>query len=151
MIKDLEEKEAIKLLSSNYLGRLAYLEDKHPFVIPITYFYDPESKSIISYASPGHKINAMRKNSAVSLEVDEIRSMKSWQSVLVKGKFEELKGIDAKYYLQLFSHGVSAVIAEKEKKQLPFISDFSSKIYSEGIPVVYRIVKLETIGKSREP
>jgi nitroimidazol reductase NimA-like FMN-containing flavoprotein (pyridoxamine 5'-phosphate oxidase superfamily) len=91
----------------------------------------------------------MRKNNAVALEVPEIESVNNWQSVLVEGTYEELSDGDAKAQLHDFSLGVKDLIIKKERRDLHFISEFSSKIYNEEIPVVF-VIRIEGIsGKKR--
>ena len=91
----------------------------------------------------------MRKNPLVTFQVDEISSLEEWKSVLLYGKFEELKGTDAKYMLRLFSEGVKKVIKNKGNSCPDFIENFSSKSNSES-PVVYRINIDEINGRQRE-
>ena len=150
MIKNLDHKEEIQLLSDNYIGHLAFIASGSPHVLPITYYYDSQHQRIISYASEGHKIKAMRKNKLVALAVDEINSVNKWRSILVHGEFKEVRGLDAKFELHQFTEGVKDVISRKEKKQLQFISEFSSKLESEGIPIVYHIHITEITSKFRE-
>ncbi|WP_246296657.1 pyridoxamine 5'-phosphate oxidase family protein [Winogradskyella vidalii] len=59
----------------NYIGNLSYIYRDRPFIAPITYFFDIEKKIIIGYSAEGHKINAMRRNSNVSLCVTDIDSV----------------------------------------------------------------------------
>nr|MUH39078.1 pyridoxamine 5'-phosphate oxidase family protein [Zobellia laminariae] len=96
MVKDLEISECMSLLSDNYVGHLGYIGGRSPFIVPVTYFFDEENKSIISYSAPGHKIVSMRTYGHVSLQVEDVASMFTWRSVLVNGTFEELKGSTAK-------------------------------------------------------
>ncbi|NNL02147.1 MAG: flavin mononucleotide-binding protein, partial [Eudoraea sp.] len=104
---------------------------------------------IIGYSAEGHKIDAMRKNDLVSLEVEEIKSVNNWRSVNVHGTFEELQGIDAKYLLHEFAQKVKKLVEQKEGSHPEFISEFSSKLYGQGIPIVYRINIQEITGKYR--
>lgn len=151
MIKDLTKEECLNILKNNYVGRLGYISKKSPYIIPITYFYyNHASNSIICYSGEGHKIEAMRKNHAVSLEVDEIKSVNSWRSILVHGKFEELHGIDAKHLLHEFTQGVVKIINQEGKVHPHFISEFSNRLHLEKVAVVYRIKILEVTGKKRE-
>lgn len=152
MIKDLNSEESIELLSKNYIGRLAYILGKTPYIIPITYYYNgQEDNSIISYSLEGHKIDAMRKKQLVALQVDEVASVTQWKSVLIHGEFEELSGIDAKNLLHQFSQGLKDLISRKEEKEIQFIHEFSSKLVAEGSsPIVYRIKISEITGKFRE-
>lgn len=150
MIKKLETTEGLQLLGNNYLGHLAFMANGTPYCLPITYFFDKESKSIISYAMEGHKLRAMRKNNRVSLAVDEIISSNHWRSILVHGIFEELHGSSAKYLLHKFSEGVKEVIAHKGESHPKFIKDFSITTDLEHIPTVYQI-KIEGItGRFRD-
>ena len=150
MIRILSEKESLHILGNNYIGYLAYTYQNRPFIKPITYFYDSKNNVIISYSGHGHKVTAMNKNDQVCLEVADIDSVNDWKSVLVHGTFEQLYGSQAKAYLHEFSLGVKDLIIKKEGKTLDFISDFSSKIYNDEIPLVY-IIKVEEIsGRMRK-
>ncbi|WP_222983395.1 pyridoxamine 5'-phosphate oxidase family protein [Flagellimonas meishanensis] len=153
MIKALKHEDCIQLLKNHYVGRLAYLAGKVPFVAPITYFYFDEDKkdSIISYSLEGHKIDAMRNNPYVSLQVDEIESMNQWKSVLAHGEFEELHQIDAKRFLHEFAQGVKSLINRDSDKNVQFIHEFSSKLQANNNPpIVYRINIHEITGKQRK-
>lgn len=146
---NLKENECKRILSKNYIGHLGYIYLDRPFVVPITYFYDKDRNSIICYSGDGHKIMALRKNNAVALEVAEIENVNNWQSVLVEGVYEELENGDAKAQLHDFSLGVKDLIIKKERRDLNFISEFSSKIFNEDIPIVFTI-RIEGItGKKR--
>ena len=149
-MKTMTIKESTQLLAENYIGRLGYISKERPEIIPITYYYDPEQKIILSYSGPGSKIDALRKNPLVTFQVDEIITLKEWKSVLLYGRFEELKGIDAKYMLRLFSEGVKKTIKNKGKSSPDFIHDFSSKKSSSDTPIVYRIHIEEIVGRQRD-
>ncbi|WP_272023014.1 pyridoxamine 5'-phosphate oxidase family protein [Olleya namhaensis] len=149
MFKNLEEKEINYVLKNNYIGQLGYIFNNTPFVVPITYFFDPESNAIICYSGDGHKMIAMRKNPNVSLLVSDVENVTNWRSVLVHGKFEQHFGSDAKSFLHKFSLGIKEIILDKEQTKANFISDFSSKIYKDDIPAVF-IIKIEGVtGKKR--
>ncbi|MFX0558601.1 pyridoxamine 5'-phosphate oxidase family protein [Maribacter sp. CXY002] len=148
---NLKKNECIDILRNNYLGHLAFISNKKPYVLPITFFFDEANNSIISYAIEGHKINAMRKNKAVSLEVEEIDTVNNWRSILLHGTFEELHQIDAKHKLHLFTQGVKKMVTEKEHMHPEFISDFSVQLNTKGMPVVYRINIISMTGKQRKP
>ena len=150
MIKNLEKDEIDYILKNNYIGHLAYIHQGKPFIVQITYFFDETNNAIICYSGEGHKIAAMRKNNDVSLQIAEINSINNWKSILVHGKFEQHFGSDAKSYLHLFSLGVKDVITEKEQWKPDFISDFSSKLYKEEIPIVFLIKIDEITGKKRQ-
>ncbi|WJJ95770.1 pyridoxamine 5'-phosphate oxidase family protein [Algibacter luteus] len=150
MIRNLSIEDCLAIIESNYIGHLAYVFGENPIVIPITYFYSKTEKFIICYSSAGQKIDAMRKKNLVSLSIDEIDSVNQWISVQVEGVYEELEGPDAKFYLHEFTQGIIQIMADKERKNVEFISQFSSKLEAEGIPIVFRINNLEISGKQRQ-
>lgn len=149
MIRNLNQKESTKILASNYIGNLAYIYRARPYVVPITYFFDSENEVIIGYSAEGHKIRSMRKNVNVSLGVSEVDSVNSWNSALAQGTFKELSGSNAKAQLHVFSLGVKDLIIDKEHRKLDFISEFSSKIYKDDLPIVFQIKIDEITGKMR--
>jgi nitroimidazol reductase NimA-like FMN-containing flavoprotein (pyridoxamine 5'-phosphate oxidase superfamily) len=149
MIRVLETQECKHLLSKNYIGNLSYIFGEGPFIVPITYFFDAENNVIIGYSAEGHKIDAMRKNSNVALNISEIGNINHWKSVLVHGNFEELSGSTALAKLHQFSLGVKALIVNKELRKLDFISQFSSKISMDDIPIIFQINITKITGKIR--
>ncbi len=150
MIRTLNETERLKLLETNYIGNLSYIYRGRPFIAPITYYYNKRNNVIIGYSSEGHKIRAMRKNPNICLNVSEIESVNSWLSVLVQGVFIEITGSEAKAKLHKFSLGVKDLIIRKEHRELDFISEFSSKISTDDLPVVFTINIEEVTGKMRQ-
>ncbi|WP_323789578.1 pyridoxamine 5'-phosphate oxidase family protein [Psychroserpens sp.] len=150
MIQKLNKSNCRLLLSQNYIGHLSYIFNNKPYVIPITYFYDSTTDSIIGYSGKGHKIKAMRMNRVVSMEVSEVDSVNNWKSVLVQGIYHEFEGSTAVMNLHKFIHGVKETIRNIEGKDLNYISDFSSKIYKEGPPVVFNIEIEELFGRLRK-
>lgn len=150
MYANLEHKDKLFVLKDNYLGHLAYVYQDKPFVVPITYFFEEERNVIICYSGEGHKMNAMRKNKQVALNVVDLDALTKWKSVMAQGTFEQLFGSDAKSYLHDFSLGIKKLAAEKELKELSFISEFSSKLVDENIPMIFVIKIDEITGKMRD-
>ena len=149
MFINLDDKEIKFILENNYIGHLGYIYKNRPYIVPITYYYDRDENTIICYSGDGHKMNAMRKNNSVSLQVEEVEAVSNWKSIMIQGKFEQCFGSNGKAYLHKFSLGVKDVIIEKEHKKLNFISEFSSKFYKENAPIVF-LIKIENIlGKKR--
>ncbi|WP_298895259.1 pyridoxamine 5'-phosphate oxidase family protein [uncultured Psychroserpens sp.] len=149
MIRHLNDNECIRILANNYIGHLSYIYNGKPFIAPITYFYDKNINAIIGYSAEGHKVKAMRKHTAVSMEVSEIDSVNTWDSILVHGHYQELYGSEAKAHLHDFSLGVKDLIVRKEHRKLDFISQFSSQIYKDDFPIIFLIKIDEITGKMR--
>ena len=149
MIRKLNKLHCLELLDKNYIGHLAYVFENKPYVVPITYFLNNENNSIVCYSGEGHKIKALRNNKNISLEVSTINSVNSWKSVLVHGLYQEFEGSAAKLYLHKFAEGVKKLIQKKERRDLKFLSEFSSKIFKEGLPVVFEIKIEDITGRER--
>ncbi|MDX2042318.1 MAG: pyridoxamine 5'-phosphate oxidase family protein [Acidobacteriota bacterium] len=84
----LSTEDALKLLGNNKLGRLGCIADGEPYVVPINFFFDGEYLYVHSLA--GKKINALRANPRICLQVDEIEDSYHWRSVIVYGNYEEV-------------------------------------------------------------
>jgi nitroimidazol reductase NimA-like FMN-containing flavoprotein (pyridoxamine 5'-phosphate oxidase superfamily) len=147
MSREITKNEYLEILSKNYIGHLAYISNNSPFIVPLTYYFDQKENVIISYSNEGHKIEAMRLNSAVSMQIEEIESLNKWKSILIIGDFEELTGSQAKMYLHKFSENVKHLIAKKESKNPELIENFTSKLHLGSIPIVYRINIHEIIAR----
>jgi nitroimidazol reductase NimA-like FMN-containing flavoprotein (pyridoxamine 5'-phosphate oxidase superfamily) len=89
MLGQLNETQINNILSSQVIGRLACTKGKQPYVVPVTYAYD--GKYIYGQTNEGMKLEILRKNPGVCFEVDVMTDMRNWQSVIIIGKFEELK------------------------------------------------------------
>jgi nitroimidazol reductase NimA-like FMN-containing flavoprotein (pyridoxamine 5'-phosphate oxidase superfamily) len=150
MIRTLNKPEQLTLLENNYIGYLSYIYRNRPFIAPITYFFNKSENEIIGYSAEGHKVTAMRKNNNVCLNVSDVDSVNEWKSVSAQGVYEELEGSSAKAKLHEFSLGVKDLIIKKEHRELDFISQFSSKIYKNDMPVIFTIKVEELTGKMRK-
>lgn len=89
MLGTMQENEIEELLKSQSVGRIGCSADGNTYVVPISYAYD--GKYIYCHTHEGKKTDIMRKNPKVCFEVDEMKDMGNWQSVIVQGVFEELK------------------------------------------------------------
>jgi uncharacterized protein len=89
MTKILTEAEAIELVKASKIGRLGCVDQEGPYVVPINYLLD--DGEIYSHALPGKKINAMRAEPRVCLQVDHIQDDLHWSSAIVFGRFEEIQ------------------------------------------------------------
>lgn len=88
MIQDLTRQESLELLARIHLGRLACTQGSQPYVVPIHFAYD--DNALYSFATVGQKIEWMRANPRVCVEVDEVVDLQQWASVIVFGRYEEL-------------------------------------------------------------
>jgi len=93
MLGKLNNTQISNILTGQVIGRLACTDGKQPYIVPLTYTYN--GKYIYGQTNEGMKLDILRKNPQVCFEVDIMTDMRNWQSVIVFGRFEELKGKQA--------------------------------------------------------
>lgn len=89
MTGTLSDTQIRNLLSSQIVGRLACTDGRRPYIVPVTYTYD--GTYIYAQSNEGTKLRILRRNPNICFEVDCMTDMRNWESVVVYGKFEELK------------------------------------------------------------
>ncbi|RWK12949.1 MAG: pyridoxamine 5'-phosphate oxidase family protein, partial [Mesorhizobium sp.] len=70
------------------VGRLACAKDGQPYIVPFYYTY--ADNRLYAFSMVGKKIDWMRINPLVSVQVDEHSTARGWKSVVVDGRYEEL-------------------------------------------------------------
>jgi len=98
MLGELTPHEIESLLQSEVIGRVGCSANGITYVVPVSYAYD--GKHIYAHSKEGMKIQLMRQNPLVCFEIDRMENPSNWKSVIVWGKYEELKGNDQKMGLQ---------------------------------------------------
>jgi uncharacterized protein len=88
MINVVNRKECQEVLAHASIGRLGCSLDNQPYVIPIYFAYENDFIYVLS--TFGQKIEWMRSNPKVCVQVDEIANQSQWVSVEVNGVYEEL-------------------------------------------------------------
>jgi nitroimidazol reductase NimA-like FMN-containing flavoprotein (pyridoxamine 5'-phosphate oxidase superfamily) len=88
VIHDLTAAECHETLSRSGIGRLACARDNVPYVVPIYFVYEPDH--LYGFTTVGQKIEWMRLNPRVCVEVDDIKDHTSWTSIVISGRYEEL-------------------------------------------------------------
>ena len=87
-IEELTEIFSLDFLGKRRFGRLACASNSQPYITPFNFVY--HDNFLYSFGTVGQKINWMRANPLVCVEVDDIVSPVDWTSVIVNAKFEEL-------------------------------------------------------------
>lgn len=87
-IHEMTECECRQALERAIVGRLACARDNQPYILPI--YFALHRDHVYAFSTLGQKIEWMRINPRVCLEVDERIGHDRWQSVVVFGHYEEL-------------------------------------------------------------
>jgi uncharacterized protein len=88
MIGLLSTEEIQEVLTRGRVGHLACSLGDQPYIVPINYAHDGDC--LYSFSSPGRKIDVMRSQPRVCIQVGEICGPSDWRSVVVDGLFEEV-------------------------------------------------------------
>ena len=88
-IKELTTEECFGILAEKRVGRLACARDNQPYIVPFHFVVDG-GKYFYAISTRGQKIEWMRANSLVCVEVDEIKNQFEWISLVVFGRYQEL-------------------------------------------------------------
>jgi uncharacterized protein len=84
----ISEQDCSDFLKRVSTGRLACSLNGEPYVVPISFAYEPGR--IYVFSTVGQKVKWMRQNPRVCLQADEIRGYGEWMSVIVNGAYQEL-------------------------------------------------------------
>jgi len=88
LIRELSREDSLEFLAGQRFARLGCAWKGQPYIMPIR--IARESDHLFCFSTVGRKIEWMRKNPLVCVEVDEIESLQAWCSVVAFGRFTEL-------------------------------------------------------------
>jgi len=149
LIGELTADQIDYMIGLEVVGRLGCHAGGRTYVVPISYAYD--GNAIYAYSFDGLKLRMMRENPSVCFELDRVEAGGSWESVIVQGRFEELSGQEA-----VAAH--SLLTNRFRQLGMPWLRTPPSATeqgwdrvhqwtFTEGSPVVYRIIPLEKSGR----
>lgn len=90
MMGSLEADEIEGVLLGEVLGRVGFVAEGRPHIAPVAYVYDSLLSFVYVHSTEGFKVRAMRANPNVCFEVEHIRDMGNWRTVVARARFEEL-------------------------------------------------------------
>ncbi len=140
MIGDMNDNQIVNVLQSQVIGHLACYADKKLYLVPITYAY--KDGYIYCQSKDGMKVQLMKKNPAVCFEVDEIDTMRSWRSVILWGKYEELSSEEEQAHAKKILMDRIEPIATGETVVPRILEDY---------PKPFRIKITEQTGRFEKP
>lgn len=145
MLGTLQSTQIEDVLKGQLVGRIGCSTEGEMYVVPISYAYD--GKYIYCHTHEGKKTDMMRKNPKICFEVEELKDMANWRSVLVQGQYEELKdrrerNLAMQTLLNRYLPIISSVTTHLGE-HWPFHADDTTDI--EG--VVFRIIVKEKSGR----
>lgn len=125
MLNRFTEAEALSVLREGSLGHLGCVTPDGPYVVPLNYIFHDGDIYIHSFA--GAKIEALRQNPKVCLQVDKLETEYKWRSAIAFGQYEEITNPDERYWfmrriLVRFPHltPVESIASEEQDKIVIF-------------------------------
>jgi uncharacterized protein len=88
LIEEMTHAECAAMLARANVARLACAVDNQPYVVPV--HIDSADGFVYSFSMIGQKIQWMRLNPLVCLEIEEFAGPKQWATLVVSGQYEEL-------------------------------------------------------------
>lgn len=145
MLGSLNKYQIDNLLRSEVVGRIGCHAGGFTYVVPVTYVYD--GSVIYAHTKEGMKTDMMRKNPAICFEVDEIKDLTNWQSVIIQGTYEELEGKEAEEALQSLVNRLHPMTGSETCIPRHGLDRPHSPIDPTIVLVVYRIKIKEATGR----
>jgi nitroimidazol reductase NimA-like FMN-containing flavoprotein (pyridoxamine 5'-phosphate oxidase superfamily) len=88
VIQEMTRHDCRAMLARTGVARLACASNQQPYIVPIHVMLDGDF--LYAYSTVGQKIDWMRENPLVCVEIDEFIAHAQWTSVVVVGRYEEL-------------------------------------------------------------
>jgi uncharacterized protein len=139
-LEEMAAKDCREMLKRASLGRLGCSREDQPYVVPIYFVYEPDH--LYGFATEGQKIEWMRSNPKVCVEVDEITNHFEWASIVLYGQYRELPDLP--------SHAEERDHARKllEKRSLWWQTAFASrrlKLADDLIPPLFYCIGIDAM------
>jgi len=152
MLGELREYQVEELLKSAAVGRIGCHSGGITYIVPVNFVY--EDSAVYAHSAAGMKIDMMRQNPEVCFQVDNIRNMGSWQSVIAWGRFEEITDLEEKQcIMQKLTDRIMNLMNIETNHPSHGITELESDIGTRVELIVYKIVLTKKTGRyeKREP
>jgi uncharacterized protein len=96
VIDEMSREECLEILAKAPVARLGCAAENQPYVVPVYLAYCQSADSddyLYGFTTMGRKVEWMRANPLVCVEVDQIASRSQWVSVVAFGQFEEIPNV----------------------------------------------------------
>ena len=144
IIKEMTEAECRTALGQADFGRLACARGDQPYIVPIYFSYD--GRHLYGVTTLGQKIEWMRSNPLICLEIDERASHYQWMSVIVFGRYEELA--EAPKFGDARAHALEVL---QEREMWWQTACAATEQREQRPPIFYRIHVMQMTGHRATP
>ena len=140
MAREMTREETGRFLTGQVVGRIGCHAVDRTYVVPIAYAY--RDGALWGFSHEGMKIDMMRSDPRVCVEIDRVEHLGSWASVILWGRYEELSGEEASRGASIIAQRLGETISDGESRRR-----LEEALRQEPRPIVYRIVIEQTSGR----
>ncbi len=121
-------------------GHLGLARGSHPYVVPINYPFD--DPYIYIYTTEGKKTEIIKDNPEVCLQVEDVKSKKDWQSIIITGEAVQITELEER------ERALEFILATNPTLTPAISIRWMDSWVRENIEVVYRILPRMMTGRS---
>jgi nitroimidazol reductase NimA-like FMN-containing flavoprotein (pyridoxamine 5'-phosphate oxidase superfamily) len=93
LIQDMTRDASLSLLKSSTFGRIACTQGAQSYITPFSFAYFDDV--LYGFGTVGLRIDSMRNNPLVCVEIDAIVSREEWRTLVILGRYRELTDTEA--------------------------------------------------------
>lgn len=135
VVQKMTLEECRTALAEAEVARLACERGGQPYVVPVYLAYD--GKCLYGFSTLGQKIECMRANPLVCMEIDDVKSQAHWMSVVVFGRYEELP--DSPDYIAVRLHALEMLQKRAAWWEPAYVAGAHGDPTEALTPIFYRI------------
>jgi nitroimidazol reductase NimA-like FMN-containing flavoprotein (pyridoxamine 5'-phosphate oxidase superfamily) len=126
------------------VGRLAFVRNGMPHVLPMRFSYD--GSDLYGFSMLGEKIECMRENPCVCIEFDDQTNHFQWRSVVATGLYEELPDSPENAEARRHAHDVLQKLAMWWQP-----ATAAAEAHTAFVPIFFRIRVNKITGHEAKP
>jgi nitroimidazol reductase NimA-like FMN-containing flavoprotein (pyridoxamine 5'-phosphate oxidase superfamily) len=130
-------KEVLKRVGYGHLG---VTRGVHPYIVPVHYAYD--DPYIFIYTTEGKKTEIIRDNPEICLQVEDVKSDKDWESVIVSGEAYRINDKEER------DRALEFILARNPTLTPAISIRWMDSWVRENVEVVYRIIPRMLTGRA---
>ncbi len=88
-VRNLSDEQCRETLRRARLGRIACAKDGQPYIVPFSFAFN-DSDALYGFSTVGQKIEWMRANPKVCVEVEDIADKQNWTTLVIFGRYIEM-------------------------------------------------------------
>lgn len=139
-VEDMRREEIEALLHEVGYGHLGASADGQPYVVPVHYAFD--KPDIYVYTTEGKKVEIIRENPKICLQLEHVKDNENWRSVVVLGTAEQVTDNSVR-------ETAVALIAKVNPTLTPAVSiRWMDSWVRENIEVILKITPIQMTGRA---